>query len=58
MRTKPKRIAKLTPAENHAWVFAFCFYANDGKSDLEADRFAWRDIRLEFPRLRRYDGCV
>jgi hypothetical protein len=52
-----KRIAKLTVGENHAWEFAFCFYANDGKTDLQADKLAWRDLLLEFPRLRRYDSC-
>jgi hypothetical protein len=54
---KTKRIATLTPEENHAWEFAFCFYRDECKTDLEADELAWRDLCLEFPRLRECDGC-
>lgn len=52
-----KRIATLKPEENHAWEFAFCFHLDDGKTDLQADKLAWRDLLLEFPRLRRCNGC-
>lgn len=54
---KTKRIVILTPEENHAWEFAFNFYAEDGKSDAEADELAWLDLRLEFARLKQYTGC-
>jgi hypothetical protein len=56
MKTR-KRIAKLTPEENHVWEFAFCFHREDCKSDLKADKLAWRDLILEFPRLKLFDGC-
>jgi hypothetical protein len=52
-----KRIATLTPEENHAWEFAFCFHLDAGKTDLQADKLAWRDLRLAFPRLPQFDGC-
>jgi hypothetical protein len=51
-----RKIATLTSEENHAWEFAFCFYLEDGKSDLQADRLAWRDLVLEFARLKKHDG--
>jgi hypothetical protein len=54
---RARRLATLTAYEDHCWVFAFCFYLDDGKADLAADRLAWRDMCLEFPRLRKYDGC-
>jgi hypothetical protein len=53
-----RRLARLTAFEDHCWTFAFCFYLDEGKSDLAADRLAWRDMCLEFPRLLRYDGCL
>ena len=53
-----RRIAKLKPEEDNAWVFTFCFYKDKGFSDLRADAATWQDLRLEFPRLRRYDGCA
>jgi hypothetical protein len=54
---KSKHIAILTPEENHAWEFAFRFYLEEGKSDFQADKLAWRDLRLEFPRLKIFTGC-
>jgi hypothetical protein len=54
---KKKRIAKLNAAEDYAWTYAFCDYADEGKTDLQSDKLAWRDLLLEFPRLRKYDGC-
>jgi hypothetical protein len=60
-RTRPlknRRYAKLTPWEDHCWVWYFCYYVVDErKSDMEADRLTWRDMLSEFPRLRFYDGC-
>jgi len=47
----------LTPKENKAWEFAFCFHSEDGKSDSQADKLAWRDLCLDFPRLKKFDGC-
>lgn len=56
MKTQ-KRIAILTPEENHAWEFAFCFYREECQTDLQADELAWRDMILEFPRLKKFDCC-
>lgn len=57
MKKKSNRIATLTAVENYAWEFAFCYYVQDGKTDLQADKLAWRDLLLEFPRIKRYSGC-
>lgn len=54
---KTKRIAKLMAEEIQAWEFAFRFYLSEGKSDLQADKLAWRDLRLEYSRLKIFDGC-
>jgi hypothetical protein len=54
---KPKKLATLSPYEDKCWVFAFCYYVDDGHTDLEADHLAWRDVCIEFERLRKYHGC-
>jgi hypothetical protein len=56
-RRVPRKLATLTPYEDKCWVFAFCFYLDEGRSDAQADRLAWGELQLEFPRLRRYQGC-
>jgi hypothetical protein len=56
MRTQ-KQIAKLTSKENYAWEFASCFYRDGCKTDWQADKLAWRDLILEFPRLKKFLGC-
>jgi hypothetical protein len=57
MKTGSKRITTLSAEENHAWEFAFALYVNEGHPDSKADQFAWRDIVLEFPRLKEFSGC-
>jgi hypothetical protein len=57
MKSNPKRIVTLNAQESHAWEFAFCFHLDAGKTDLQADKLAWRDVRLEFPRLLQFDAC-
>jgi hypothetical protein len=52
-----KKRAQLSPLEDSCWVFAFCFYVNEGSSDEDADWQTWRDLQAEFPRLKKYDGC-
>lgn len=54
---RTRRLVTLTAYEDRCWVFAFCFHINNGKAELTADRLTWRDMRLEFPRLKMYDGC-
>jgi len=57
-KVRPKRrLATLTSYEDRCWVFAFCYYKDEGHSDLEADKLAWRDLRGEFSRLMRLNGC-
>jgi hypothetical protein len=53
---KRKNLAVLTAEENHAWTYAMEFYLEEGYDDGEADELAWNDIKLEFPRLKAYDG--
>lgn len=54
---KHKRIATLNAEEDHAWVFAFNFYNERGNTKMKSDELAWRDMLIEFPRLRFYQGC-
>jgi hypothetical protein len=55
---KRRKFAKLTHYEDHCWTFAFCYYKDAWHaSDAVADKYAWRDMLMEFPRLRAYDGC-
>lgn len=49
-----KGTAKLTPEEDRAWEKAFEYYLNEGKTDSQADRLAARDVRMEFPRLKKF----
>jgi len=37
--------------------FAFGFYQDDGKTSSQADKLTWRDLLLEFPRLRKFHAC-
>jgi hypothetical protein len=57
MKKDPKQIAELTPQENHSWEFAFTFYLDEGFSQSKADKLTWRDMLLEFPRLKHFAGC-
>jgi hypothetical protein len=54
---QPRKLAALTPFEDKCWTFAFCTYLEKGKSDATADKLTWRDMQLDFPRLRIYGGC-
>jgi hypothetical protein len=36
---------------------AFQYHVDAGCGQARADRRAWRDIRKEFPRLKKYDGA-
>jgi hypothetical protein len=53
----PRKLAKLTTAEEKAWEHAFRFHSVAGKSDTRAANAAWRDLQGEFPRLRKYQGA-
>jgi hypothetical protein len=57
MKTMPTQIAKLTEQENYVWIQAFCFHRDRCKTDLQADKLAWRDVAIEFPRLKKFGGC-
>jgi hypothetical protein len=58
MKRNQRRRARLTSFEDRCWVFAFCYYVDDGFTDLQADKLTWRDMCEEFPRLKNYDGCL
>ena len=53
---KRKGEAKLTPEEDHAWVFAFNYYKEEGKTDLQADKLAARSGREIIRRLTGKSG--
>lgn len=56
-RSNPKRKARLTPQQDRVWEKAFAFYVDEGKSDAQADRLAWRDLVAEFPELKKHSGA-
>lgn len=51
-----KKLATLTTKENKAWESAFTYHKNEGWSDSHADKLTWIDLRLEFPRLLKFNG--
>ncbi len=57
-QTRSRKLTMLTPAEDKAWVFYFCYFLDEGKGDDEADKLAWREMHREFRRLRGFDGCL
>lgn len=57
-RKPAEGIATLSPYEDKCWVFAFNYYLDRGKTEPQADKLAWRDLQLEFPRLRGYEGVT
>jgi hypothetical protein len=57
-KNQAKKRARLSIREDKQWVHYFCYYLNEDKTDLQADKLAWRDMLLEFPRLRNYAGCL
>ena len=50
-----KKKMVLTVEEERAREKAMDFYRYVGKSEAEADRLAWDDIKKEFPRLKECD---
>lgn len=52
-----KRLATLLPEENKAWETAFVYWKQKGYSDARADARAWIDVQMDFPRLKKFDGC-
>lgn len=53
-----KKRAKLTPEEDKAWTQKFIFYIDEGKTELQADKQAWKEMVEEFPRLKNFDGAM
>jgi hypothetical protein len=56
-RRKARKLATLTVEEDKAWEAAFTSHVNDGMSDAQADRLAWKHVQAEFERLLAFDGC-
>ncbi|MFL6438792.1 MAG: hypothetical protein ACJ71Q_14530 [Terriglobales bacterium] len=50
-----KKPPQLTSQEEQAREKALDFYRYTGKSEEDANRMAWADIKKEFPRLSEYD---
>lgn len=48
----------LTPEENKRWEQLMAIGLNDGLTDSQADKGAWRGLCEEFPRLLEFDGTV
>ena len=55
MKKKP---VQLTAEEERAREKAIDFYRYIGKTDEDAARLAWADIKKAFPRLRAYDSAT
>jgi hypothetical protein len=52
----PRKLARLKPDENKAWDVYFADYCSNVRNDsARADRFAWRQLQQDFPRLKKYD---
>jgi hypothetical protein len=58
LKNQTKKRARLSAREDKQWVHYFCYYLDEYKVDSQADKLAWRDMLLEFPRLRKYHGCL
>jgi hypothetical protein len=58
LKNQNMKRARLSVREDKQWVHYFCYYLNEDKTDSQADKLAWRDMLLEFPRLRKFQGCL
>ena len=58
MKRKKRRreLAVLTSAENRDWEYFFSWYLNNGSTESQADRNAWKDLQAKYPRLKKYQG--
>ena len=54
---KRKQRATLNKTENICWENAFAYWIDAGKTELQADWYAWRNICRLFPRLKKYTGA-
>ena len=50
-----RNLLQLTVEEKRAREKAVDFYRYVGKTEAEAQRLAWADVRKEFPHLQKYD---
>src|SRR5579872_7475640 len=57
MKRHKRKLATLTPAENRDWEWFFSWYLNNGFTEINADRKAWKDMQALYPRLRKFRGC-
>lgn len=44
----------LAPEEDKKWEEIFSFHINDGKTDEEADRLTFDELKSIYPRLKNY----
>ena len=56
-KKRPRKLATLSPEENRDWEYFFSWYMNNGFTERQADRNAWRDLQQKYPRLKKYQGC-
>jgi len=57
MKRHKRKLATLTLAENRDWEWFFSWYLNNGFTEINADRNAWKDMQALYPRLRKFRGC-
>ena len=53
-----RKLARLTPEEEHAWDFAWTFYEDEYPDENIRAGVVWRDLQIEFPRLKDFDGIA
>jgi hypothetical protein len=56
-KKRRRKLATLTPAENRDWEYFFSWYLNNGFTESQADRKAWKDLQQKYPRLKKFQGC-
>lgn len=56
-QSKRLRITKLTPGEEYRFGTWWAHACMHGYSNTRAAEYAWRRIKEEYPRLRKYDAA-
>jgi hypothetical protein len=57
---RKKRLARLDSVEDYAWQTYFNWFLENrvDHRPARADKYAWDMMQNEFPRLKKYDGCL
>lgn len=54
-KKKKLKVCKLNKKQDKVWTNAFEFYLDEGKSETQADKLAFRDLVKEFKKLKKCD---